>query len=420
MTRFDQLAPRMMRDLMRDFAPLADFQAAGIVGNGGGESGGFTIAQEGRPTSGRGGWGGFQWTGPRRKNYEAYIKSKGFNPADAATALDYDMMYGFLAQELRGPERATIPAVRASTSLADATKAFMMKFERPGVPNISGRIGWSKKALDAYKAEQVQITKNPPIAIDTKPTKEIVRDDAPVDGVPKPKNNNIGFWGTLTAGVAAAFGSAWNWALEWLPLVVGLLGLAVLLIFMLRPVYVRWRDYLRHSPEFIELAHGSPWKAFGVLFDGFKSKVVARLAQGSGALLILLQGAQSLVGGDTFDINTILPAIPLGKMSIPPTMYLFGGISLLGYLQDKFRAMATAGVGQINPVTAVEMATNADSINGSKPSPALAAITDAGAVADLTQVPVAAPHGVDSSKLLGRRSIRVTHKRAYKRKKARR
>jgi hypothetical protein len=31
---FKALAPRMMRDLMRDFSPLADFQAAGVVGNG--------------------------------------------------------------------------------------------------------------------------------------------------------------------------------------------------------------------------------------------------------------------------------------------------------------------------------------------------------------------------------------------------
>jgi hypothetical protein len=28
---FKRLAPRMMRDLMRDFSPLADFQAAGVA-----------------------------------------------------------------------------------------------------------------------------------------------------------------------------------------------------------------------------------------------------------------------------------------------------------------------------------------------------------------------------------------------------
>ena len=42
---FKKLAPRMMRDLMRDFSPLADFQAAGAVENGGRESGGFTQIQ---------------------------------------------------------------------------------------------------------------------------------------------------------------------------------------------------------------------------------------------------------------------------------------------------------------------------------------------------------------------------------------
>src|SRR4051794_13289705 len=33
---FKKLAPRMMRDLMRDFSPLSVVQAAGAVGNGGG------------------------------------------------------------------------------------------------------------------------------------------------------------------------------------------------------------------------------------------------------------------------------------------------------------------------------------------------------------------------------------------------
>jgi hypothetical protein len=32
---FKKLAPRMMRDLMRDFTSLAVFQAAGVVGSGG-------------------------------------------------------------------------------------------------------------------------------------------------------------------------------------------------------------------------------------------------------------------------------------------------------------------------------------------------------------------------------------------------
>ena len=51
---FKALAPRMMRDLMRDFSPLADFQAAGVVGNGV-----FTQIQEKNPTvpGSKGGYG---------------------------------------------------------------------------------------------------------------------------------------------------------------------------------------------------------------------------------------------------------------------------------------------------------------------------------------------------------------------------
>src|SRR5437868_1683750 len=76
------LAARYMADLIRDFE-LEDFQAAGIVGNGGTESGGFEKLQEISPTAGRGGLGHFQWTGPRRVAFEQWIArnaSKGYGP----------------------------------------------------------------------------------------------------------------------------------------------------------------------------------------------------------------------------------------------------------------------------------------------------------------------------------------------------
>ena len=67
---FKQLAPRMMRDLMRDFSPLAEFQAAAVVGNGGGESGGFMLIQELKPTvpgskGGSASFNGPAWAPPR-------------------------------------------------------------------------------------------------------------------------------------------------------------------------------------------------------------------------------------------------------------------------------------------------------------------------------------------------------------------
>jgi len=90
---FKALAPRMMRDLMRDFSPLRDYQAAGIVGNGGGESGGFTQLQELRPISGRGGYGYFQWTGPRRRVFERVLREL------RKPVTSYDANYEMLRRE---------------------------------------------------------------------------------------------------------------------------------------------------------------------------------------------------------------------------------------------------------------------------------------------------------------------------------
>ena len=69
---FKRLAPRMMRDLMRDFSPLAEFQAATVVGNGGGESGGFMLIQELKPTvpgskGGSASFNGPAWAPPRAR-----------------------------------------------------------------------------------------------------------------------------------------------------------------------------------------------------------------------------------------------------------------------------------------------------------------------------------------------------------------
>lgn len=163
---FKKLGPRMMRDLMRDFSPLADFQAAAIVGNGGGESGGFTQIQEKNPTvkGSKGGLGFFQWTGMgsaakpgRRRVFENLLKKMGRTPDS------YDANYEMLKSELKGPEKATIPAVRKTADISEATKMFMVKFERPGIPHFEGRVKWSKMALAAYEAEQAKIAKDPAI-----------------------------------------------------------------------------------------------------------------------------------------------------------------------------------------------------------------------------------------------------------------
>lgn len=151
------IGPHLMDYLIHDYG-LTDFQAAGIAGNAGGESEGWTVAQERGKPWGRGGLGPFQWTNPgRRTNYENWIRAHGGehgtggDPRRTVDALDFDIAYSFLKHEFATTERATIPAVRAAKDLESATRAFMVAFERPGIPNISGRIGWAQSALAAYR-----------------------------------------------------------------------------------------------------------------------------------------------------------------------------------------------------------------------------------------------------------------------------
>lgn len=133
--------------LMKDFG-LADFMAGGVFGNVGHESLGMSILQEIKPTvpGSAGGYGWCQWTGPRRRAYEAWCVA---NRLDKASD---EANYGFLCVELRGTEKAAIIAVKKTTRLADATDAFCRAFERPGVVALASRIGWSTRALAAIRS----------------------------------------------------------------------------------------------------------------------------------------------------------------------------------------------------------------------------------------------------------------------------
>lgn len=146
--KFKRLAPLAMSELMRTFK-LTDWRAAAIMGNAGHESAGLTILQEIKPTveGSRGGYGWFQWTGPRRRAFEKWAAGKGL-------ALDsYEANVGFLTHELRGPERGALDALRKAASLRQATVAFEQTYERAGVKHHASRIAWAEKALAAYQAK---------------------------------------------------------------------------------------------------------------------------------------------------------------------------------------------------------------------------------------------------------------------------
>lgn len=142
---FNKWAPFLMEKLQADFSLSVDDSAA-VVGNAGHESGGFRQLQELKPLvpGSKGGYGIMQWTGPRRREYEAYCKRNRLDPADIETN------YKFLFVELKGPEGKVLPLVKAAKSLDEKTEVFMKVFLRPGIPHLDSRKVWARRAKEAW------------------------------------------------------------------------------------------------------------------------------------------------------------------------------------------------------------------------------------------------------------------------------
>lgn len=147
---FRQKAPGVMQNLMDDFGLTLD-QAAGVLGNIGHECAGFRTMQEIKPivAGSKGGWGWCQWTGPRRRAFEAWCQKNGFDNLS-----DDDANYGFLKHELETTEKNALRHLRKTLSLRDATRSFMDKFERPGIKHFDGRLNWAREALKAKRNSQ--------------------------------------------------------------------------------------------------------------------------------------------------------------------------------------------------------------------------------------------------------------------------
>ena len=146
MTLFEQTAPWIMRGLMEDFPTLTASDAAAIVGNLGHESNGFATLQETKPTvaGSKGGYGWAQWTGSRRRDFEAWCAKRNLKPSSD------EANYGFLVEELRTTEAKAIPAVRAAGTLYDKVVAFERAFERAGVKHYDSRLAYAKRALAVF------------------------------------------------------------------------------------------------------------------------------------------------------------------------------------------------------------------------------------------------------------------------------
>ncbi|WP_319568271.1 phage tail tip lysozyme [Cohaesibacter marisflavi] len=126
----DLTAERLMTNLQKDLG-LTKEQAAGLVGNLAHESAGFKTLQEISPTvrGSRGGYGYAQWTGPRRRQFEAWTKEKGLDPTS------YEANYGFLKHELQTNYNGVLRDLKVDDTLKEATRTILHDYESPAPEN---------------------------------------------------------------------------------------------------------------------------------------------------------------------------------------------------------------------------------------------------------------------------------------------
>ena len=137
---FKSKAPIVIHWLMRDFH-LKDFQAAGILGNLGHESGGLALLREIGASPGRGGFGWGQWTGSRARAFLNWCHIRKLDwRSDAGN-------YGYLHQELSRDYAYVIAHLHECDTVEEATEVFERYYERAGVVAMGDRIRWAKIAL---------------------------------------------------------------------------------------------------------------------------------------------------------------------------------------------------------------------------------------------------------------------------------
>lgn len=142
---WEQLAPQVINRLSQDLQ-LTPQQAAGVVGQLGHESAGLQAINEYQPAvpGSRGGFGWAQWTGPRRRQFEAFAADRRLDIADP------EANYQFLLHELSStPEGRVLDSLRQAPDAQTAGRIFTDRFLRPGVPAYDSRASWTERALAA-------------------------------------------------------------------------------------------------------------------------------------------------------------------------------------------------------------------------------------------------------------------------------
>lgn len=139
----ETIPERLMRDLQHNFH-LLDFQAAGVVGGLARETGNFRYIQEINPlvNGSRGGIGYAQWTGDRRVAFETWA-------SEDADLTSYEVNYGYLAEEFKGPYASVIERLRETEDIEEAATVFMKRYLKPHRKhrNLDERIAYGEAYL---------------------------------------------------------------------------------------------------------------------------------------------------------------------------------------------------------------------------------------------------------------------------------
>jgi len=106
----------------------------------------------------RGGFGLSQWTGPRRRQLEAFARQRGADIADP------DLQMDFLIHELYGTEKSAARHIMNSQNTGEAAAAIVNKFLRPAESHRARR---ERRYLSRYSgasaAPQQSFTSLPPV-----------------------------------------------------------------------------------------------------------------------------------------------------------------------------------------------------------------------------------------------------------------
>lgn len=142
---FNETVYALQDRLEEEFPVLEADDIDAIIGNSAWECGRFKQLQELKPLvkGSRGGYGLMQWTGPRRRAYEAWCGSRKLDPAS------FEANVGFLVHELKNtPEKRSLAKIQTVDGLPAKTRVFMESFLRPGIPHLEGRIRYAQEVRE--------------------------------------------------------------------------------------------------------------------------------------------------------------------------------------------------------------------------------------------------------------------------------